>query len=303
MRFCAPIPSVLLRITLVRLAGREVREWMWTEAHRARHEARLKDMVRVSAVGEIARWLERADPPRSPRRTPLRWIVAALAWHLRVGGPWRALPGGFPPWRTVYGWFRRWLEAGLIDALMRGIACLRRRAAGRRARPRLGIIDTQAVTCIGVRGPRGYDAGKGVWGRKRVALVDAAGHWLAVAVVPASVQDRDTLPALDRGKAAWPSLREAVYDGAFTAERCHAWSNLHGMRHHVVERDPAAKGFVVVPRRWVVERSFGWLAHWNGLLRDRAGRLDVSAGRLAFVAVLSGVEALINPMPSHETAA
>ena len=237
---------------------------MWTEAHRARHEARLKDMVRVSAVGEIARWLERADPPRSPRRTPLRWIVAALAWHLRVGGPWRALPGGFPPWRTVYGWFRRWLEAGLIDALMRGIACLRRRAAGRRARPRLGIIDTQAVTCIGVRGPRGYDAGKGVWGRKRVALVEAAGHWLAVAVVPASVQDRDTLPALDRGKAAWPSLREAVYDGAFTAERCHAWSNLHGMRHHVVERDPAAKGFVVVPRRWVVERSFGWLAHWNG---------------------------------------
>jgi hypothetical protein len=70
----------------------------------------------------------------------------------------------------------------------------------------------------------------------------------------------------------------------------------------VVERDPAARGFVVVPRRWVVERSFGWLAHWNGLLRDRAGRLDVSAGRLAFVAVLSGVEALINPMPSHETA-
>jgi putative transposase len=74
---------------------------MWTEAHRARHEARLKEMVTVSAVGEIARWLERADPPRSSRRTPLRRIVAALAWHLRVGSPWRALPGGFPPWRTV----------------------------------------------------------------------------------------------------------------------------------------------------------------------------------------------------------
>src|ERR1700752_4274057 len=74
---------------------------MWTEAHRARHEARLKDMVRVSAVGEIARWLERADPPRSPRRTPLRWIVAALAWDLRVGGPGRGVargvsPGGHP---------------------------------------------------------------------------------------------------------------------------------------------------------------------------------------------------------------
>ena len=198
---------------------------MWTEAHRARHEARLTEMVRVRAVGEVARWLERADPPRSPRHTPLCWIVAALAWHLRVGGPWRALPGGFPPWRTVYGWFRRWLEAGLIEELMRGIARLRRRATGRRAMPRLGIIDTQAVTCIGVRGPRGYDAGKKVLGRKRVALVDAAGHWLAVAVVPASVQDRDTLPVLDEGKAMWPSLREAVYDGAFTADRCREWSN------------------------------------------------------------------------------
>ena len=73
--------------------------------------------------------------------------------------------------------------------------------------------------------------------------------------------------------------------------------------HRIVERDPAAKGFVVVARRWVVERSFGWLAHWNGLTRDRAGRLDVSAGRLALVAVLSGVEALINPMPIHQMAA
>jgi putative transposase len=212
--------------------------------------------------------------------------------NLRVGGPWRALPGGFPPWRTVYGGFRRWLESGVFDALMRGIARLRRGAAGRRAMPRLGIIDTPGVKCIGVRGPRGYDADKGVWGRKRVALVDAAGHWLAIVVVPASVQDRDALPALDPGKAAWPSLRKAVDDGAFTAKRCRAWSNLHGMRHCLVERDPAAKGFVVVPRRWVVGWSFGGLAHWNGPGRDRAGRLDVAA-------VLSGVEALINPIPVH----
>ena len=78
---------------------------------------------------------------------------------------------------------------------------------------------------------------------------------------------------------------------------CQEWSNFHGMRHHVVERDPAAKGFHVLPRRWVVERSFGWLAHWGGLLRDRAGRLDVATARLACVTVLSGLEALLNPMP------
>ena len=191
--------------------------------------------------------------------------------------------------------------------------------AGRKAEPSRAIIDTQTVKCIPVRGPRGYDAAKKVLGRKRVALVDADGNWLAVAVVPplaiptaspsepspaspASVQDRDALPALDAGKAEWPSLCEAIFDGAFTAERGREWSNRHGMRHRVVERDPAQKGFVVLAGRWVVERSFGWLGHWGGLLRDRAGRLDVATARLTFAAVLSGVEALLNPMPVHAAA-
>jgi putative transposase len=161
----------------------------------------------------------------------------------------------------------------------------------------LGVIDTQTVKCIGVRGPRGYDAAKKVVGRKRAAPVDAEGHWLAVAVVPAAVQDRDALEALDAGKARWPTLREGVYDGAFAAERCREWSNRHGMRHRVVARDPAARGFVVLARRRVVERSFGWLSHRGGLARERAGRLDVSAARLAAVGILSGFEALLNPMP------
>jgi len=275
---------------------------MWTEAHRARHDARLKEIVSLHAVAEVARWLERADPPRSGRATPYAAVVRGIAWHLRSGGPWRALPPGGPHWRTVYGWFRKWLEQGLFDRLLADVARRRRRARGRRAAPRLSIIDTQSVKCIPVRGPRGYDAAKKVLGRKRVALVDADGTWLAVAVVPASVQDRDTLEALDPGKAAWPSLREAILDGAFTAARCQEWSNRHGMRHRVVERDPAQKGFVVLAGRWVVERSFGWLVHWGGLLRDRAGRLDVSAARMACAAALSGVEALLNPMPIQDAA-
>src|SRR3954454_17109818 len=196
---------------------------MWTKAHRARHDTRLKQMVSAGAVGEIARWLERADPPRSEQRTPLRPGGAAPAWPLRVGGAWRAWPAGFPPWRTIYGWFRRWLEKGLFEALLRAVARLRRRDAGRRPGPRLCIIDTQTVKCISVRGPRGYDGAKKVWGRKRVALVDAEGHRLAVAVVPASVQDRDAPEALDEGKARWPTLREGVHDGAFAAERCREW--------------------------------------------------------------------------------
>src|SRR3954466_10077477 len=267
---------------------------MGAEGHRAGQEPGLKELVAACAVEEIAAWLERADPPRSGRATPVRRVVGAVAWHLRGGGPGRALPAGWPPWRTVYGRFRRWLELGLSDALLRDVARRRRRKAGRRPGPTLAIIDTQAVKCIAVRGPRGYDAGKKVLGRKRVALVDAEGHWLAVAVVPASVQDRDTLEALDAGKARWPTLREGIYDAAFAAERCREWSNVHGMRHRVVSRDPQAEGFVVLARRWVVERSFGWLSHWGGLARDRAGRLDASAARLALVGILSGFEALLN---------
>jgi putative transposase len=267
-----------------------------------RHAAHWKEIVSGRAEEEVADWLRRADPPRSRTATPAMMVVRAIAWHLRVGGPWRALPPSLPPWRTVYGWFRRWLDLGLLDALLGEIAKLRRRAAGRRSRPRLAIIDTQAVKCIAVRGPRGYDAGKQVLGRKRVALVDADGNWLAVAVVPASVQDRDTPSALNQGVSAWPSLRMAIFDGAFTADACRAWTNFHGMRHHVISRAPGQKGFVVLPRRWVVERSFGWLTHWGGLLRERAGRLDVAAGRLAFVAILSGVQALLNPKPSRKAA-
>jgi transposase len=143
---------------------------LWTEAHRARHEPRLKGLVAARAVEEVAGWLERADPPRSGRATPVRRVVGAIAWHLRIGGAWRALPPGWPPWRTVYGWFRRWLDLGLFDALLREVASRRRRKVGRRPGPTLGIVDTQTVRCMGVRGPRGYDAAKGTVGRKVCGL-------------------------------------------------------------------------------------------------------------------------------------
>jgi putative transposase len=123
---------------------------MWTDAHQARHEAGVKEMVMRESVEEMARWLERADPSASNEATDDTWVVAGIAWHLHVGGGWRALPGEFPRWRTVYGWFRRWCEKGLFDRYMQEVARQRRRAAGRRPTPRLGIIDTQAVKCIPV---------------------------------------------------------------------------------------------------------------------------------------------------------
>jgi putative transposase len=127
---------------------------MWTKRHRARHAAGLKEIVSWHAVREVARWLEQADPPRSDGATPTVAVVRAMAWHLRVGGGWRALPPGMPPWRTVYGWFRRWQGLGLFERMMRDLARLRRRAVGRRPEPRLAIVDTQTVKCLPVRGPR-----------------------------------------------------------------------------------------------------------------------------------------------------
>ena len=90
---------------------------MWTEAHRARHEAGLKNMVTMLAVGQVAAWLEQADPPQSARALPTVAVVGAIAWHLRVGGPWRALPAGYPHWRTVYSWFRRWGEKDASEGI------------------------------------------------------------------------------------------------------------------------------------------------------------------------------------------
>ncbi|WP_050783624.1 transposase [Methylobacterium nodulans] len=108
---------------------------MWTDRHRTRHEARLKDMLMPAGLDEVARFLARADPPGRANAQPARWVLAAVAWHLRVGGAWRALPAGLPPWRTVCGWFRRWIDKGLFARLMRALARRQRRRCGRRSAP------------------------------------------------------------------------------------------------------------------------------------------------------------------------
>src|SRR4051794_38750160 len=157
---------------------------MWTGARRARREPGLMGRAAACAGEGIAAGVGGAEPARRRGGAAARRAGGAgpPAWPPRVGGPWSALPPGGPPWRTVYGWFRRWLALRLFDALLRDVARRRRRKGGRRPGPTLAIVDTQAVRCIAVRGPRGYDAAKGVVGRKRVALVDAEGHRLAVAV-------------------------------------------------------------------------------------------------------------------------
>lgn len=106
-------------------------------------------MVVQAGLDEVARFLNRADPPDRQDATLARRVLAGIAWHLRTGGGWRALPAGFPRWRTVYGWFRRWIDTGLFESLMRAMSRRQRRRCGRRSDPRLAIIDTQRVKCLG----------------------------------------------------------------------------------------------------------------------------------------------------------
>src|SRR4051812_49938213 len=110
---------------------------MWTKEHRARHEPRLTDMVSQWAEKKVAGWLEQADPPRSEAATPALAVVRAIAWHLRVGGPWRAFPSHLPPWRTGYGWFRRWVGLCPFGPPMFGGAGVRGRAGGPSSQPTL----------------------------------------------------------------------------------------------------------------------------------------------------------------------
>ena len=175
---------------------------------------------------------------------------------------------------------------GLFDEAMRHVARLRREARGRVRPPILAIVDTQCVAWLSVRGRGATTRERRSWDEKRVVIVDSDGATLVAAVVPANVQDRDCLEVLTSGKANWPSLRLCLLDGAFTAERCREWCNLHGMVHRVVERNPEAKGFKPVFKRWLV---------------DRAGLIEVSTARLACVAAMAGLEALINPLPAKMT--
>ena len=227
---------------------------MWTARHRMHHEARLKHVVSRCATPEVAAWPGRADPLNGVGATPTLPVAQAIAWHPRVSGGWRALPLDMPPWRRVYSRFRRWQGPGLFARMRRDLARLRRGTMGRKLNTRMVIIDTQTVKCIPVRGPRRLDAVKWTQERKRVVLVDADGVWLAIAVVPASVQERGLLPAPGNGRAARSGLHVAILDGAFTAGRRREWSNRHGMCHAIVPRELGWEGFAMLRRHWAVGR-------------------------------------------------
>ncbi len=209
-------------------------------------------------------------PPAHPRRE----LVNAMLWWARSGGTWRLLPGDLPPWQTVYHYFHLWRDEGTWQRIHDTLRGDLREKLGRGREPRAGVLDSQSVKTAGPGEDVGYDAAKKVKGRKRHLLVDLTGLVLAVAVTSAAVQDRDgALLALAPLATGFPRLRtvfaDSAYDGGPLFDWC--WCRLRQWRRvflWVVAKEPGQRGFRVLPKRWVVERTFGWWVWWRRLSKD-----------------------------------
>src|SRR3954471_467298 len=242
----------------------------WTAEDRRKYAPAIQEVLRQGMIVQLVRTMDALDPqPKVGRERVWSTLIMLQAlWHLvRDGCAWRRLPAGFPPFTTVWSRLRRWRLRAVLDRALAVLVACRRLAAGRKRRPTAAIIDTQSVKTGPQRGPRGYDAHKKVKGRKRVLMVDVEGDPLGVRVVPADVQDRDALAALAPDLAVHPSLRLAWMDLGFAAARCGELLARHGIVRELVGT-VGRRGFVVEPRRWKVEQTFGCLQRYRRLRVD-----------------------------------
>jgi len=204
-----------------------------------------------------------------PRIWPARRIVEAILYVDRTGCAWRYLPADFPPWQTVYGYFAAWRDDGTLARLHDGLRTQVRAAAGRQSQPTAAVIDSQSVRAAGTvpRASRGWDNAKKVNGRKRHIAVDVMGLVLDVVITAASVQDRHgARPLLWNTHRAFRHVRLVWADAGYTGKPA-AWAAAMKMTLQIVsKRDPHA--FEVLPRRWVVERTFAWISKHRRTVRD-----------------------------------
>ena len=209
---------------------------------------------------------KRGRPP-----TDRRQIMNALLYVIKGGIPWRLVPANFPPWKTVYHIFRQWIRDRTWEVLHDRLRALVRKTHGKHCRPTAAILDSQSVKSDPHGGAVGYDAAKSIKGRKRHLLVDTLGLVLGVGVTPASTPERAGAQALLQRTLGWFTwLRLLWVDGGYSGEAFAQWVKTirPKLKVEVVKRSDDLAGFKLLPRRWVVERTFGWLMRQRRLVRD-----------------------------------
>src|SRR3954451_2128527 len=242
---------------------------MWTPTTREQH-SRPTTSYQTDLTDAEWRLIEPLLPSASkagrPRAWSMREIINAIFYVLRGGIAWRLLPSDFPPWATVYRWFASFRDGSLFEKINHALVVADRERVGRAASPTATIIDSQSVKTTEAGGPRGYDAGKKINGRKRHALVDTDGRGVMLQVHPASVQDRDgAIPLLQASRGLLPFIERVFADSAYAAERV---AKATSIIIEIVRKQVGQIGFAVHPRHWVVERFFAWLGRNRRLAKD-----------------------------------
>jgi transposase len=233
--------------------------------------------------------LMREEAPQ--RDHALREVFNGLRWVARTGAQWRMLPHDLPPWHTVYQQARRWRRAGVFEAIVHDLRRLLREIEGRAPEPRAAILDGRTVQSTPESGAdAGYDGHKRRKGRKVHLAVDTLGHLLALLVTPADEQERAQVAGLAARVQAvtGEAVEVAFVDQGYTGEQPAEDAAAHGIRLEVVKLPAAKRGFVLLPKRWVVERSNAWLARFRRLARDYERLPETLAGLhfLAFAILL-----------------
>ncbi len=219
----------------------------------------------------VAPYLTLMTEEAPQRKHSLREVFNGLRWMLRAGSAWRMMPHDLPPWAAVYQQSQRWFKAGVFEAIVDDLRALLRLAVGRTEEPSAVIFDSRTLQSTPESGERaGYDGGKRRKGSKVHMAVDTLGHLLGLYVTSANEQDRAQVQELAQQvqQITGESVEVAFVDQGYTGETASVAAETEGIRLEVVKLPEARKGFVLLPRRWVVERSFAWTARFRRLARD-----------------------------------
>lgn len=223
--------------------------------------------------------LMKEDAPQ--REHSLREVFNGARWIVRTGAQWRMMPNDLPPWHTIYQQTQRWLKAGVFEAITHDLRMLLREIAERAPHPRAAIFDSRTLQSSPERGDRaGYDGAKRRKGSKVHIAVDTLGHLLALFVTPANEQDRAQVAELAEQvqEATGEMVEVGFVDQGYTGEQAAQAAEAHGIRLEVVKLPTSKRGFVLLPRRWVVERSFAWTTRFRRLARDYERMPETLAG-------------------------